>query len=70
MNTTKTLQKAEIILPSMDIGLLRKMAEKFGCTIKLEKPVNKIDKSLEDAAAGRTFTAQNIDDLMDHLLKE
>ena len=64
---TKTLQKAEITFPSMDINLLKKVAEKFGWTVKISK--NKIDKSLEDAASGNTYTSKNIDDLMEHLLK-
>lgn len=64
---TGVLQKAEIIFPSMDIGLLKKLAQKYGWSIKLEK--NKIDQSLEDAAEGRVYTAKDIDDLMNHLLK-
>ena len=80
---TRVLQRAELTIPSVDISLLKKLAQKFGWSIKFKKKLaqkfgwsikfkegkNKIDQSLEDAAEGRVYTAKDIDDLMDHLLK-
>lgn len=66
---TRVLQRAEITFPSIDIRLLKMLAQKFGWSIKFKEEKNKIDQSLEDAAEGRIYTAKDIDDLMDHLLK-
>lgn len=66
---TKTLQRAEIIFPSMDTEVLKSIANRLGWSIKLVEKKNRIDQSLEDAAAGRVYTAKDIDDLMNHLLK-
>ena len=66
---TRALQRAEIIIPSVDISLLKKLAQKFGWSIQFKEEKNKIDQSLEDAAKGRVYTSKDIDDLMDHLLK-
>ncbi|WP_195375180.1 MULTISPECIES: hypothetical protein [Parabacteroides] len=66
---TRVLQRAELTIPSVDISLLKKLAQKFGWSIKFKEGKNKIDQSLEDAAEGRVYTAKDIDDLMDHLLK-
>ena len=65
----RVLQRAEIIIPSVDISLLKKLAQKFGWSIQFKEEKNKIDQSLEDAAKGRVYTSKDIDDLMDHLLK-
>ena len=51
---TRVLQRAEIIIPSVDISLLKKLAQKFGWSIQFKEEKNKIE---------------DIDDLMDHLLK-
>ena len=48
---TRVLQRAEITIPSVDISLLKKLAQKFGWSIQFKEEKN------------------NIDDLMDHLLK-
>ena len=66
---TRVLQRAEITIPSVDISLLKKLAQKFGWSIQFKEEKNKIDQSLEDAAKGRVYTSKEIDDLMDHLLK-
>lgn len=66
---TRVLRKAELTIPSVDISFLKKLAKKFGWSIKFKEEKNQIDLSLEDAAEGRVYTAKDIDDLMDHLLK-
>ncbi|RHR40185.1 hypothetical protein DWX23_09555 [Parabacteroides sp. AF18-52] len=37
---TKTLHRAEIIFPSMDTDLIKKLAQRFGWQIKLEETID------------------------------
>lgn len=68
MDTT-ALQKMEVTIPTIDVDLLKDLANKYGWKVKAKVKKNEIDKSLEDIAAGRVYTAKNVDDLMNHLLK-
>lgn len=66
MDTT-ALQKIEVTIPAIDVDLLKDIAKRYGWKVKAKK--NKIDDSLDDIATGKIYTAKNIDDLMNHLLK-
>lgn len=66
MDTT-ALQKIEVTIPAIDVDLLKDITKRYGWKVKAKK--NKIDDSLDDIATGEVYTAKNIDDLMNHLLK-
>lgn len=56
-----TTIKVEVLLPEADMPLLKALAKKCGWQIKKKK--SGIQKGLDDIAAGRVSTVENVEDL-------
>lgn len=63
-----TIKKVEVFLPEVDMALLKELANKFGWNIQKKK--SGIQKGLDDIAAGRVYTAKDMEDLKRHLLNQ
>lgn len=60
------IKKVELSIPEVDMALLKQVAKKFGWRVGQRK--SRIEKGLEDIAAGRVYKAKDMDDLKKHLL--
>lgn len=70
---TNTLHRAEIIFPSMDTDLIKRLAQRFGWVIKLEETIDpalvKRVKEAEDAISkGETTKIKDANNIWESIL--
>lgn len=61
-----TMEMVSFELPKTDLRLFKELAKKMGWVVCKQK--SGIEKSLEDAKAGRVFEAKDVDDLFKQIL--
>ncbi|WP_455637438.1 hypothetical protein [Parabacteroides sp.] len=70
---TKTLHRAEILFPSMDIDLIKKLAQRFGWKIKLDETADPtLVKRIKDAekaiSKGETTPIKDVSNIWESIL--
>lgn len=61
-----TIKRIELSIPEVDMALLKELAKKFGWSIGKKK--SRVEKSMEDIAAGRVHKAKNAEDMFKQIL--
>lgn len=70
---TKTLQRAEIIFPSIDTDIIKILAEKFGWKIKLDQSIDPalvkcIKEAEKEISDGKTTRINDINNIWESIL--
>ncbi|MEG1543856.1 MAG: hypothetical protein RR382_04945 [Tannerellaceae bacterium] len=61
-----TIKRIELSIPEVDMALLKELAKKFGWSVGNKK--SRVEKGLDDIAAGRVHKAKNAEDLFNQIL--